>query len=142
MIHEKYVSFETSCLLKELGFSWPSLKVREHLKGVVQVKGSANPPFYNTCYNEERKEITPKIYTLNNPHYPRPTLMMALDWMEETYHFFVHVDLCEIDGKIEFSGVGRNMLDGSTFWDTFKTYTTKHKVQENVLIQLLYILKK
>lgn len=140
MITEKYVNYETACLLKELGFHWPSFKNREHLKGVTLVKGSAKPPFYNTCYNAEGKEITPKLYNPVNIHYPRPTLMMALDFLEETHQLFVHVDLCEIDGKIEFSGVGRNMKNATTFWDTYQTGTTKHKIQEKVLIKLLYIL--
>ena len=90
-ITEQYVSFETSLLLREKGFVWkhfaPKKLIRqgetvtmEELWGGEWI-GLADSIQGNTCYNDEGKEIVPKYYNLNNPHYPRPTLAMAHDWL-------------------------------------------------------------
>lgn len=134
MTTEKYVNFTNAYLLKKLNFSWPGIFI------FYYKEGTAKAPFYNTCYNEEGKEITPKLYNPNNAHYPRPTLMMALDWLETNHHFFIHVDLCKNEGEMMYSGVARNILKDSTLWSTIATCPTKHETLEKVLYNVLYIL--
>jgi hypothetical protein len=119
MIKERYVSFKTSKLLKEKGFEWYRLQFnyiktgetvsKEDLKG--SWLGNAQSPFGNTCYNEEGKEIIPKYYNPNNPHYPRPTLAMANEWILEHGKMFV---------KIESNLVGKDRAITSTpvwYWE-------------------------
>jgi hypothetical protein len=98
-IQERYVSFETSKLLKEKGFEWRGYYFNRIKQGETVTKdelrgywsGNVAAPFSNTCYNGEGVEITPKYYNPNNPHYPRPTLAMANEWIMNHQKVFINI---------------------------------------------------
>lgn len=144
MIIEKYVSFETAVLLREVGFEWPGIKFNE--SHTVIITGNAKPPFGNTCYNDEKKEICPKYFNMNNAHYPRPTLAMACDWVEEKFGAFIQLDAYTKTTGLEFFGIMVNLCQGPMYkiryGETSYAHQSKHEVIDKVLCSFLTFITK
>lgn len=85
----KRVSFETAKLLRRKGFHWRNIVI--DLEGNVIYKKVNFYPVetYNFCFNDEGKEITPKIYNPKNNHYPRPTLTLVSEWLRKVHETHV-----------------------------------------------------
>lgn len=93
-IQEFYCSFEVSKLLKEKGFSWNNYSaLNNHDKEGITLESG-----YYCCYNEDGKVIRPKFYSSTNPHYPRPTHALAIEWIRVNFGFF-----CFPDAVYDFS---------------------------------------
>ena len=119
-IKEEYITFETAKLAKEKGFSWEQEEIslknfRDYNEVTIVTKGvdGAIPPNgFKLCYNEEGREISPKYYVVDNPHYPRPTQAMLAKWLRETHNILVF-SMPVADKKTYYWWIGDLWGDGS-----------------------------
>ena len=93
-MYEQRISFETSKLIKELGFHWSHMVFKELPKSdeiPFSTKFEGISTNINYCYNESGQEITPKRYSPKNNHYPRPTQIQLKNWIKEKYDIYLEI---------------------------------------------------
>lgn len=99
-VKEKRVSFDTAKLLKEKSFVWQHIVWRNNGAPLPEgfMTGQVIPGSDGyMCYNDEGKEICPKLYSLKNNHYPRPTLSLAQTWLREVHNLHIQINVEQVD---------------------------------------------
>lgn len=91
----KRISFETAKLLRNKGFHWRNVVINFEGNVTYQKVDFYPTDTYNFCFNDEGKEITPKIYNPKNNHYPRPTLALVAEWLRKVHetHVLAFLDM-------------------------------------------------
>lgn len=150
-IQEQYVTFETAKLLYDHSFEWRhfSWGMKRNSDGEEygfpereDILGSAIPPFFNTCYNDEGKAITPKHYNPKNKHYPRPTQAMTMEWILKKYEKFIQIEYAWelIDGEKSKSLYFPRIIDIKVGGGE-KIFDYKSEPYEAIEVGILYILQ-
>lgn len=80
----------TARLAKEAGFYWDQLVIsrddRSLIKPIIElVLGVTTTSNINYCYNDKDQIITPKMFNLNNNHYPAPTQSELQTWLRDEH---------------------------------------------------------
>jgi hypothetical protein len=121
------VDFETSKLLKDLGFAYHHVD-----REMAFVKGEEGG---NWCYNTEGKLINPKLYNPKNKHYPAPLQYHVQKWLREQ-EYLIHISHNDFEHDIRygFEIVMRKVRNKMVHPTTFNTYETA--LQESILISL------
>lgn len=144
-MQEQRISFGTAKLAKEKGFHWRTLlRTDPPYPGatVGRIAYSDAPhqqDYRNPCFSEEGKEISPKMYNPNNPHYPQPTQGLLARWIRERHN--MHLVCGPIDeGKWEyfiFDLSGQSILTT----DEMLNYASYEECMEAAIIEALNLIK-